>query len=44
MRVLTAIGFAAEDGVQSYVATPLTKAITKPSLEAAVGIWCVKPV
>ena len=30
MRVLTAIGFAAEAGVQSYVATPLTKAITKP--------------
>ena len=43
MRVLTAIGFAAEAGVQSYVATPLTKAITKPSLEAAVKIWYVKP-
>lgn len=42
MRVLTAIGFAAEAGVQSYVATRLTKAMTKPYLEAAVKIWYVK--
>ncbi|CAD6579776.1 MAG: hypothetical protein ASARMPRED_009245 [Alectoria sarmentosa] len=38
MRVLTAVGFATEADVQSYVATPLTQAITKPSLEAAVKI------
>ena len=41
MRVLTAVGFATEADVQSYVATPLTQAITKPSLEAAVKIWYV---
>ena len=39
MRVLTAIGFAAEAGEQSYVATPLTKAVTIPPLEAALKIW-----
>ena len=39
MRVITAIEFAAEAGSQSYVATPLTKAIIKPALEAAVKIW-----
>ena len=43
MRVLTAVGFATEADVQSYVATPLTQAITKPSLEAAVKIWYVQP-
>lgn len=42
MRVLTAIGFVAEAGVRTYVATPSTKAITKPYLEVAVKIWCVK--
>lgn len=42
MRVLTAIRFAAEASVQSYVATRLTKAMTKPHLEAAVKIWYVK--
>ena len=30
VRSLTAIGFTAEAGVQSYVATPFRKAITKP--------------
>ena len=39
MRVITAIGFAAEAGPQSYLATPLTKAITKPALEAAAKTW-----
>ena len=39
MRVITAIGFAAEAGPQSYLATPLTKSITKPALEAAAKIW-----
>ena len=39
MRVITAIEFAAEAGPQSYVATPLTKAMTKPALEAAAKIW-----
>ncbi|KAK0506947.1 hypothetical protein JMJ35_010647 [Cladonia borealis] len=39
MRVITAIGFAGEAGQQSYVATPLTKAIIKPALEAAAKIW-----
>ena len=39
MRVLTAIGFAAESGTQSYIATPLTKAVTNPVLDAALKIW-----
>ena len=39
MRVISAIGFAAEVNEQSYVSTPLTKAITIPSLEAAVKVW-----
>ena len=39
MRVITAIGFAAEAGPQSYVATSLTKAIAKPALEAAAKTW-----
>ncbi|TVY78546.1 O-methyltransferase lepI [Lachnellula suecica] len=39
MRVLCSIGFAAEAGEQSYVATDLTRAITKPSLEAALKVW-----
>ena len=39
MRVITAIGFAAEAGPQSYLATPLTKAMIKPALEAAAKIW-----
>lgn len=39
MRVITAIEFAAEAGSQSYLATPLTKAITKPALEAAAKTW-----
>ena len=39
MRIITAIGFAAEAGPQSYLATPLMKAITKPALEAAAKIW-----
>ncbi len=39
MRVITAIEFAAEAGPQSYVATPLTKAMIKPALEAAAKIW-----
>lgn len=39
MRVISAIGFAAEAHEQSYVSTPLTKAITIPSLEAAVKVW-----
>ena len=39
MRVITAIGFAAEAGPQTYIATPLTKAITKPALEAATKTW-----
>ncbi|KAA6411723.1 MAG: hypothetical protein FRX48_05004 [Lasallia pustulata] len=38
MRVISAIGFAAEAHEQSYVSTPLTKAITIPSLEAAVKV------
>lgn len=39
MRVITAIEFATEAGPQSYVATPLTKAMIKPTLEAAAKIW-----
>ncbi|MCJ1401979.1 hypothetical protein MMC11_005196 [Xylographa trunciseda] len=38
MRVISAIGFAKEAGVQSYVATPLTTAISTPALEAAMKI------
>ena len=39
MRVISAIEFAAEIGPQIYVATPLTKAIVKPAVEAAAKIW-----
>ena len=39
MRVLTAVGFAAEAGKGEYIATPLTKAMTLPSLEASVITW-----
>ena len=39
MRVITAIGFAAEAGPQSYLATPPTKAIIKPALETAAKTW-----
>ncbi|MCJ1392558.1 hypothetical protein MMC18_005426 [Xylographa bjoerkii] len=38
MRVISAIGFAKEVGVQSYVATPLSVAISTPALEAAMKI------
>ena len=41
MRVATAVAFAAEAGLQRYRATPLTVAITKPSVEAALKIWYV---
>ncbi|KAL9610615.1 MAG: hypothetical protein Q9167_004689 [Letrouitia subvulpina] len=36
MRVITAINYAAEAGERSYIATPLTNAITIPALEACV--------
>lgn len=39
MRVITAIEFAAEAGPQSYLATPLTRAMMRPALEAAAKIW-----
>ena len=39
MRVITAIGFAAEAGERSYVATPLTMAATIPPLHASLKIW-----
>ena len=41
MRVVTAIKFAMETGIQSYKATALTMAMTKPPVEAAVKIWSV---
>ncbi|KAI4157988.1 MAG: hypothetical protein LQ342_007848 [Letrouitia transgressa] len=36
MRVITALNYAAEAGERSYIATPLTNAITLPALEACV--------
>ena len=39
MRVVCAIGFAKEAGVQSYMATRLTRAITSPAMEGAMKIW-----
>ncbi|KAF2234310.1 S-adenosyl-L-methionine-dependent methyltransferase [Viridothelium virens] len=36
MRVLVAIQFAGEDGKETYVATPLTRAIAKPASEAGL--------
>lgn len=31
--------FAGEADIQSYVATPITKAAAKPALEAGIKIW-----
>ena len=39
MRVITSIGFAIELDEQLYMATPLTKAITKPALEGGMRVW-----
>ena len=36
MRVLTVANFAKEAGEELYVATPVTKAMTVPAMEAAV--------
>lgn len=38
MRVITSIGFALELDEQTYIATPLTTAITNPALEAGMKI------
>ena len=38
MRVISSIGFAAELDEQTYMATPLTKAITNPALEGGMKI------
>ncbi|MCJ1321078.1 hypothetical protein MMC15_006420 [Xylographa vitiligo] len=43
MRVISTTGFAKEVGMQSYIATPLTVAITTPALEGAMKIWQVDP-
>ena len=42
MRVITSIGFAIELDEQVYMATPLTKAITKPALEGGMRGWWVR--
>lgn len=34
MRVITALDYAKESDVESYIATSLTKAITQPPLQA----------
>lgn len=39
MRVLSSIGFAVELDEQTYMATPLTRAITNPALEGGMKIW-----
>ena len=36
MRILTAAGYAAESGEESYTSTPLTKAVTAPAIEACI--------
>ncbi|MCJ1347010.1 hypothetical protein MMC31_005230 [Peltigera leucophlebia] len=38
MRVISSIGFAAELDEQTYMATPLTKAITNPALEGGMKL------
>lgn len=38
MRIITSIGFALELDEQTYIATPLTTAITNPALEAGMKI------
>lgn len=39
MRVVSAIGFAVELDEQTYLATPLTWAITDPALEGGMKTW-----
>ena len=38
MRVITAMGFAAEAGEQAYTANAITKAATTPPLHAAIKV------
>lgn len=39
MRVVSAIGFAVELDEETYMATPLTRAITNPALEGGMKSW-----
>lgn len=39
MRVISSIGFAVELDEQTYMASPLTKALTSPSLEGGMKLW-----
>lgn len=38
VRVISSIGFAVELDKQTYMATPLTKAITSPALEGGMKL------
>lgn len=44
MRVLAASRYVGEAGVESYIATPLTQAMTMPPMEAAVRFTSVTPL
>ena len=39
MRVITAMDFAEEAGIQCYAPNALTRVMIKPPIEAAVKIW-----
>lgn len=39
MRVISSIGFAVELDEQTYMASPLTKALTGPGLEGGMKLW-----